>query len=91
MYLAQGRLTEAEQELFSARKVALRVGNPTQLWKTYVVIGKLTQMQDRPNDACRAYANALAVIDKVAAGLKDKTLRDMFMRSNHVQEIRQKV
>ena len=88
--LAQGMLAEAGQELSSALKVALRVGNPTQLWKTSAVMGDLRQTQERPNDACRAYGDALAVIEKVAAGLTNKTLRDIFMGSHHVQEIRQK-
>jgi tetratricopeptide (TPR) repeat protein len=88
--LAQGMLAEAGQELSSALKVALRVGNPTQLWKTYAVMGDLRQTQERPNDACRAYGDALAVIEEVAAGLKNKTLRDIFTESHRVQEIRQK-
>jgi tetratricopeptide (TPR) repeat protein len=89
-FLAQGKFAEANQELSSALEIAKRVGNPPQLWKTYAVMGDLRQTQERPNDACRAYGDALAVIEEVAAGLKNKTLRDMFMRSHHVQEIRQK-
>ena len=90
VFLAQGKLEEANQELSIALEVAKRVGNPPQLWKTYAVMGDLRQKQERPNDACRAYGDALAVIEEVAAGLKDKMLRDMFMRSYHVQEMRQK-
>jgi tetratricopeptide (TPR) repeat protein len=90
VFLAQGKFEEANQELSIAIEVAKRVGNPPQLWKTYAVKGDLRQMQERPNDACRAYGDALAVIEEMAAGLKNKTLRDMFMRSHDVQEIRQK-
>jgi hypothetical protein len=90
VFLEQGKLAEADQELSIALEAAQRVGNPPQLWKTYAVMGDLRQTQERPNDACRAYGDALAVIEKVAAGLKNKTLRDMFMRSHHVQEIHQK-
>ena len=53
-------------------------------------MGDLRQTQERPNDAYRAYGDALAVIEEVAAGLKDKTLRIRFMGSHDVQEIRQK-
>jgi class 3 adenylate cyclase/tetratricopeptide (TPR) repeat protein len=90
VFLAQGKLEEANQELSIAIEIAKRVGNPPQLWKTYAVMGVLRQTQERPNDACQAYGDALAVIEEVAAGLKNKTLRDKFMRSNHVQEMRQK-
>jgi tetratricopeptide (TPR) repeat protein len=91
VFLSQGMLTEAEQKLSSALTVALRVGNPTQLWKTHAVIGDLKQAQKRPINACQAYADAFAVIEEVAAGLKAKTLKDMFIESHYVQEIRRKM
>ena len=91
VFLAQGKLAEAGQELSIALEVAQRVGNPTQLWKTYALSGALRQAQGRPDDARQAYVDALSVIEEVAAGLKNKSLRDTFMSSHHVQEIRQKV
>jgi hypothetical protein len=91
VFLSQGMLTEAEQKLSSALTVALRVGNPTQLWKTHAIMGDLKHAQERPINACRAYVDALAVIEEVAAGLKDKTLKDMFIGSHYMQEIRRKV
>jgi tetratricopeptide (TPR) repeat protein len=90
VFLAQGKFEEANQELSIALEAAKRVGNPAQLWKTYAFMGDLRQTQERANDAYRAYGDAFAVIEEVAAGLKNKTLRDMFMGSHHVQEIRQK-
>ena len=90
VFLAQGKLEEANQELFIALEVAQQIGNPSQLWKTYAFKGDLRQTQERPDDAYRTYADALAVIEEVAAGLKNMTLRDMFMGSHQVQEIRQK-
>ena len=84
-------LSETEHELSNALKVALQVGNPPQLWKTYAVMGDLRQAQDRPNDANRAYADAYKVVEEVAAELKNRTLRDMFMRSQFVREIRRKI
>ena len=90
VFLRQGKLAEAEQELSRALKVALRVGNPTQLWKTYAVWGDLRQNQQRPSDADHAYADALAIIGDVATALKNKSLKDVFLESHHVKEIRQK-
>jgi tetratricopeptide (TPR) repeat protein len=90
VFLAQGKLAEAEQEISIALEVAQRVGNPTQLWKTYATLGDLLQAQGRPDKARRAYGDALSVIEKVAAGLKNKSLRDTFMSSHFVVEIRHK-
>jgi hypothetical protein len=69
--LAQGQLAEAEQELSIALEVAQKLGNPSQLWKNYAVLG-----------------DGLSVIEEVASGLKDKSLRDTFINSLLVQEIR---
>ncbi|UCG79883.1 MAG: tetratricopeptide repeat protein, partial [Desulfobacterales bacterium] len=90
IFLERGKLQEAGQELSIALKVAQSVGNPTQLWKTYMVQGDLCEAQGQPDDAWQTYRDALAVIEKVAAGLKNKSLRETFITSKHVQEVRQK-
>ena len=64
--------------------------NPTQLWKTYAVLGDLLQSQDRPDDAHRAYGDAYLVIEEVATNLQDKSLKNTFLSSHYVQKIRQK-
>jgi tetratricopeptide (TPR) repeat protein len=84
----QGRLEEAEVELTAALELAAEVGNPPQLWRTHVALGDLCSAQGQPEDARRAYASALAVIDKLAAGLTDESLRATFLASDHVQGIR---
>jgi tetratricopeptide (TPR) repeat protein len=80
----------AEDALRQALTLAREIGNPTQLWKTYAVLGDLLDEQGRPEDAKRAYGDALSVIEEVAAGLKNKPLRETFLRSQQVQEIKQK-
>ncbi|UCE55630.1 MAG: hypothetical protein JSV31_09340, partial [Desulfobacterales bacterium] len=90
VFLAQDKLEKARKELSIALSVAVRVGNPTQLWKTYAVLGDLLQVRDQLDDAHRAYGDALSVIEGVAAELQDKSLRDTFLSSHYVQEIRQK-
>ncbi len=90
VFLAQDKLTEAEQEISIALEIAKQIGNPPQLWKTYVALGDLRQAQGRQDDAHQAYCDAITVIEDVAAGLDDESLRNTFMNSSHVQEIRQK-
>jgi tetratricopeptide (TPR) repeat protein len=88
VFLAQGKLPEAEKELATALEVAQRVGNPPQLWKIHAALGDLRQAQGRLDDACQAYRDALAVIDGMAAGLSDESLGETFLSSDHVQGIR---
>jgi class 3 adenylate cyclase/tetratricopeptide (TPR) repeat protein len=88
VFLAQGKLPEAEKELATVLEVAQRVGNPPQLWKTYAALGDLRKTQGRADDARAAYRDALAVIDGVAAGLSDESLKETFLDSEHVQGIR---
>ena len=71
-------------------EIAKGIGNPPQLWKTYVALGDLRQAQGQPEDARQAYRDALSVIDGVAVGLEDESLRETFLTSEHVQEIRAK-
>ncbi|MFC1718209.1 hypothetical protein ACFL6S_31425 [Candidatus Poribacteria bacterium] len=85
-----GKLAEAEKELSTALKVAHKIGNPPQLWKTYVALGELRQAQGRSNDALQAYHDALSVIHDVVTGLTDESRRNTFLNSEHVREIRQK-
>jgi tetratricopeptide (TPR) repeat protein len=88
--LAQGKLSEADEELSTALEIAREIGNPPQLWKTHAAIGDLRQAQGKSDDARQAYGEALSVIDGVAAGLEDESLRKTFLGSDHVQEIRAK-
>ncbi|MAE28203.1 MAG: hypothetical protein CMJ87_04360 [Planctomycetes bacterium] len=87
--LAQGKLAAAERELDVALAVAKEVVNPPQLWQTYAALGTLRQAQGQREEARQAYREALAVIDRVAAGLTDEQLRETFITSDHVQGIRQ--
>jgi tetratricopeptide (TPR) repeat protein len=91
VFLAQDRPADAEKELITALEVAKRVGNPTQLWKTYAVLGSLRESQGLSDEAIRAYGDALLVIEEVTAGLKIESLRETFLSSQQVQEIKQKV
>jgi class 3 adenylate cyclase/tetratricopeptide (TPR) repeat protein len=87
--MAQGLLDEAEQELSAALAVAVEVGNPPQLWKTHAAIGELRGAQGRPEEARRAYVEALSIMEGVAASLTDEQMRETFLRSKPAVGIRQ--
>jgi tetratricopeptide (TPR) repeat protein len=87
-FLAQDKLSEAEKDISLALEIAKEIGNPPQLWKTHAALGDLRQAQKQLDEARQAYRDALAVIDGVAAGLEDESLRQTFLNSDHVQGIR---
>jgi class 3 adenylate cyclase/tetratricopeptide (TPR) repeat protein len=87
--LAQGKLDPAEPELIAALKLTEEVGNPPQIWKSHAALGDLRAAQGRADQARQAYHDAVAVIDRVAAGLTDESLRATFLASDHVQRIRE--
>ncbi len=90
IFLAAGDLKKAEQKLTSALSIAQQIGNPPQLWKTFVITGDMRKAQGRPEDACQAYQHSLSTITKVADGLTDKPLKDTFINSPYIKVIRQK-
>jgi tetratricopeptide (TPR) repeat protein/transcriptional regulator with XRE-family HTH domain len=88
--LAQGRPAEAAQDLEAALHLAQELGNPAQLWQTWVAWAELCQAQGSAQDARAAYAAALGVIDQVAAALEDAALRETFLTSAPVQQVRRR-
>ena len=88
VFLARGDLGASEAEFDRAIDVARQLGNPPQLWKTLAAIGDLRQARGAPAAAQQARREALAVIEAVAAQLRDDALRAIVLASPHVQRIR---
>ena len=88
VFLGQRDVAKAEPELATALDIAQQIGNPPQLWKTYIAIGDLREAQGQEAAARLAYREALAIIDSVAASLSDDQLRETFLGSDHVRSIR---
>jgi tetratricopeptide (TPR) repeat protein len=86
--LALDRLNEAEEAITVALEVAREVGNPPQLWKTLVVLGELRQAQNRTDEAREAYRDALAIVDGVASALEAGPVRETFLASPYVTQLR---
>jgi class 3 adenylate cyclase/tetratricopeptide (TPR) repeat protein len=85
--VAGGSPKQAEQELFTALEVAKQAGNPPQLWKTWLALADLRQLQGRADEARDACGRALSVVESVAAGLTDNRMRETFLASEHVSAI----
>jgi tetratricopeptide (TPR) repeat protein len=66
---------EAKGALDQALTIAERIGNPTQLWKTHLVMGQLHTEAKRPEMAQRANRAAREVLDGMKASTKNPELR----------------
>jgi class 3 adenylate cyclase/tetratricopeptide (TPR) repeat protein len=76
----------AEGALLQALAVAETVGNPTQIWKTYVAIGRLRTATSKPDAARAAYREARDVIDRVRANLLNPQLHGSFKLASAIPE-----
>jgi len=86
--MALGDLAQAEADIVAALALAIEIGNPGQLWKTHEALGDLRRAQGSADAARAAYADALAVLDGVAASLTDEDLRSTLLASAAVRRLR---
>jgi hypothetical protein len=73
--LARHQWDEAADWLHQALTRAQTLGNPTQLWKTHVALGRLQTVAKRPEQARQAYYAARQVVERVQARLQNPALR----------------
>ena len=73
--LAHHQRDEAAAWLHQALTCAQTLGNPTQLWKTHLALGRLLTAAKRPEQAQQAYHTARQVIEQVKARLQNPALR----------------
>ena len=73
--LVRRQWDEAEGWLLQALPLAQAVGNPTQLWKTHLAMGRLHTEAKRPDQARQAYRAACEVIDRIKANVQNPELR----------------
>jgi tetratricopeptide (TPR) repeat protein len=85
--LAHRQWDEAEGWLRQALTLAQTIGNPTQLWKTHLALGRLYTEARQPEQARQAYHAARAVIERVKTGLKNPELRTSLEQSPLIRQI----
>ncbi|MBI3454687.1 MAG: AAA family ATPase [Candidatus Rokubacteria bacterium] len=73
--LGRRQWDEAHEALRQALSVAQAIGNPTQLWKTHAILGRLHTQARNPDAARHAHQAARAVIEQMKAGLRHPELR----------------
>jgi class 3 adenylate cyclase/tetratricopeptide (TPR) repeat protein len=85
--LARRQWDEAAGWLQQALTLAQTIGNPTQLWKTHLALGRLYTEARQPEQARQAYHAARAVIERVKTGLKNPELRTSLEQSPLIRQI----
>jgi tetratricopeptide (TPR) repeat protein len=85
--MARRHWDEAEGALREAVMIAETVGNPTQLWKTYLAAARLKDHLNKRDDARVGYQKARQVVDRVRATLQNQSLRISLERSPIIQQI----
>jgi class 3 adenylate cyclase/tetratricopeptide (TPR) repeat protein len=85
--IAHRQWDEAQGWLHQALTMAQEVGNPTQLWKTYVALGHFHRTAKRPEQARQTYHAARAVIDHIKGNLQSAELRACLEGSPLIQQV----
>jgi tetratricopeptide (TPR) repeat protein len=85
--MARRHWDEAEGALREAVTIAETVGNPTQLWKTYLAAGRLKDEINKGDEARVAYQKARQVIDRVRETLQNPSLRTGLERSPIIHQL----
>jgi DNA-binding SARP family transcriptional activator len=70
VWLALGRLSEAEAELSRAAQKAERLRNTPRLWQVYAALGRLHALQGEPEAAEAACARARTLVQAIAGSLE---------------------
>jgi len=85
--LARRQWDEAEGVLRQALTIAKAIGNPTQLWRTHLALGRLYDATKKPARARQAYQSAREVIDRVQASLQHPGLRASLENSPLIRHV----
>ncbi len=88
--LAAGQLHKARDALRHALDIGLSIKSPGFVWPCYLTLAQLEEVADRPDVAKTHYFCAAQLLNEVASGLTDLTLRHSFLTASPVQLIFEK-
>jgi tetratricopeptide (TPR) repeat protein len=86
--IAGGDLVGGESELRAALEELRKYPSPVVTWKTYADLGRLKSSLGDAAGAREAFAKAAEIVNAIAANTKDSTLRELFLNSEAVREVR---
>ena len=86
--LTLGEFEGAADALRYGLEKARTLGNPSQLWKSWAALGRMHSAVGADEEALKAFQQALAIVERIAEGLPDDSLREVLLRSRPVQYVR---
>lgn len=84
---ARRQWDEAENEFRQAVTIAEAIGNPTQLWKSHLALGRLHAETKKPELAQHAFQAARGVIERMKESLQNPGLRSSLEAAPMIREI----
>jgi transcriptional regulator with AAA-type ATPase domain/tetratricopeptide (TPR) repeat protein len=78
----------AQGHLRTSRDLAVSLGNPVQLWKSELALGRCLQDAGRVDDARQAFQRAFTVMQRVRERLRDERLRQAFEKNPDLALVR---
>ena len=85
--LSAGDIPGALVEMKTAVQIAKALGNPPQLWKSYVGLAEVLMASSESAASDDALREAGKVVAEVAKGLDDESLRNDFLNSDEIRAI----
>lgn len=79
IYIKINDINNANEKIKLALTEAIKIENPSQLWRTYYAFGRLKEVEGNWEEAEKQYLNAIHIIEKIKRDISDKEIRDNFM------------
>lgn len=85
--VARGARSEADTELNTALDLLRSYPIPVVAWKIYAALGRVRLHSGHHPAAREAFSHAAAIVNQIAANVRDENLRAMFLSSPAAQEV----
>ncbi len=83
----EGHSEQAIGHLREAAQLAADLGLPGEQWQIQAVLGSLYEAGGEPAQAHTAFGEAVTIIQGLAEGIKDETLRSRFLAAPQIQPV----
>jgi tetratricopeptide (TPR) repeat protein len=85
----EGQREQAVSHLREAVQLAAELGLPAERWQIQAALGSLYEAEGLPEQAHTAFGEAVTIIQELAEGIKDETLRARFLAGPPIQQVLQ--
>ena len=85
----EGHSEQAISHLREAEGLAADLGLPAEHWQIQAALGALYEAAGLPTQARISWTSAVRIIQGLAQGIKDETLRTRFLAGSQIQQVRQ--